>query len=359
LAARHPIEKGDVVGDTAPTLIDYEGYVEFGAKEGDGGRGLFPWPTDSEVIRCCPWAKRLADPDATVTLAEFWELGRTLAERQELYDISRQSRSRCFYCGGALEHVRPAAQHVGHDLSLLVCRSCGWWSGEDFVTSISDGEWEIARERVGILRRFALDCVDTPIELIRKHLARNPDDSRWLHPRRLEDLVGQVFADFLNCEAVYVGGRGDGGVDLLLLEGEEQRAVQVKRRHVSAPEGVAFIREFVGAMLLRGDTRGLYVTTAPRFTPAAEDAARTAEERGLVKRLDLVANPRLTALCRLPADAQTPWEIASEQFCGADTGGVIPGSVSSVAQVAVGWFLSGASLQTARLIPGLVSDLPS
>jgi hypothetical protein len=63
------------MSDESPTLADYSDYVEYEQRESGGVRG-FAWPTDAEVIRCCPWAERFEGPGATLTVAEYAELGR-------------------------------------------------------------------------------------------------------------------------------------------------------------------------------------------------------------------------------------------------------------------------------------------
>jgi hypothetical protein len=139
----------------------------------------------------------------------------------------------------------------------------------------------------------------------------------------MEELVGSIMGDFLDCDVIHTGGTGDGGVDLLLVEGEEtQYVVQVKRRlKKGRGEPVSVVREFLGATLLAGESRAMFVTTATHFTPPAVVAADTAVARGLVERLDLVDRTRFLELLHLVSDRTLPsWRAFYEREKGIDEG---------------------------------------
>jgi restriction system protein len=102
-----------------------------------------------------------------------------------------------------------------------------------------------------------------------------------------------VLKDFMDCDVIHTGRTNDGGIDLLLLDGDAPYVVQVKRwEQRSRGEAVGAIREFLGATLIAGHNRGIYVTTAPHYTPAAIGAARQAKARKLVEKLHLVDRGR-------------------------------------------------------------------
>lgn len=86
-------------------------------------------------------------------------------------------------------------------------------------------------------------------------------------------------------------------------------AVQARRRRRSEKtEPVSAILEFLGAVLVEGVAKGLFVTTADHFSSAAHDFAERAVKRGLVRRFDLVAGNEILRLLKLvsshPAE---PW----------------------------------------------------
>ena len=121
--------------------------------------------------------------------------------------------------------------------------------------------------------------------------------------------MGKVFAEFMDCEVIHLGGPNDNGIDLLLVRGSHEYAVQVKRRATEKSEAVSGIREFLGAMLLRGSPNGFFVSTAPRFSRQAQTAAKRARDQHLVEFIELVDASRLTSVCQLTARAlEPPWQ---------------------------------------------------
>jgi hypothetical protein len=122
-------------------------------------------------------------------------------------------------------------------------------------------------------------------------------------------LVADVFGETMDCEAIHVGGPNDGGIDLVLVEGDGRFVVQTKRRSGTAAESVSCIREFIGAMVVAGDVRGIFVSTAPHFSDSAVRTAAEAIKRGAVERIDLVNASRLVDVCRLAVQtADEYWE---------------------------------------------------
>jgi restriction endonuclease Mrr len=114
--------------------------------------------------------------------------------------------------------------------------------------------------------------------------------------------VASVFGEFMSCDAIHIGGPGDEGIDLILVDGNRKYVVQVKRRsRRGATESVSSIREFVGAMVLKGEVRGLFISTAAQFSREAMEAAHTAGQIGVIEYLELVDVKRLLDVCRLTA----------------------------------------------------------
>lgn len=79
--------------------------------------------------------------------------------------------------------------------------------------------------------------------------------------------MGRILAGAHDCEVHQLGYTRDGGIDLILLDGDDQIAVQVKRRedHRKA-EPVTGTREFLGAALLASHDDLIYVSNAERFS---------------------------------------------------------------------------------------------
>ena len=72
-----------------------------------------------------------------------------------------------------------------------------------------------------------------------------------------------------------IGGTGDGGVDGVIDQdalGLEKIYVQAKRYAETASVGSATIREFTGALAIKGVSSGVFITTSS-FTQSAKDTA--------------------------------------------------------------------------------------
>jgi len=139
----------------------------------------------------------------------------------------------------------------------------------------------------------------------------------------MEALVQSIFRDFYNCDVEYYSSdtyAADGGIDLvaILSEGGLRAAIQVKRRAKDIAESVICIREFVGAMVMEGFQKGLYVTTGRFSKPAREMSVRLGELAcGRQLSLELVGSAHLYDL--LVATAGCPfddefWNQAIEQY---------------------------------------------
>ncbi len=169
-----------------------------------------------------------------------------------------------------------------------------------------------------MLREFAVDGSSVPIQSISRHLARNSTDLKAISPKTLELVVGSAFKEVMDCEAIHVGGPNDHGIDLILLDGERRYVVQVKRRESpDSAEAVSGIREFVGAMVIAQAVRGIFVTTAPKFSQQAKEAANKAEQTSLIERIELFDSSRLVDLLKLAvAKEPEPWTKAKSSLEG-------------------------------------------
>ncbi|MEN6318765.1 MAG: restriction endonuclease [Syntrophaceae bacterium] len=102
-------------------------------------------------------------------------------------------------------------------------------------------------------------------------------------PSKLERLVADIFkANYATCEVMHVGQPDDGGVDVVFVDSGSRRwLISVKRRlHPAKGEGVATIRNLLGAMLLKNSRYGVVVSTVDHFTYRAYEAVSKAEDMG-------------------------------------------------------------------------------
>jgi hypothetical protein len=179
-------------------------------------------------------------------------------------------------------------------LRVCTCPVCGWWFAVQDADLCNDG---FAVTAAGVLERFDLSAATVPLQVLRSELSLRASGISTVHPRKMEDLVSSILAGVYDCEVHQLGYTHDGGVDLILLHGNRQIAVQVKRRENSTKrERVSFVREFLGAALLSGHSDLIYVTTAESFTAGAEKVAQTAVTRGLVQSYELISRQKLIDL---------------------------------------------------------------
>jgi hypothetical protein len=140
----------------------------------------------------------------------------------------------------------------------------------------------------------------------RRHLVEWTTDLRLLDSEEFEWFVGEVFRRE-GWQGEQTGRRDgpDGGVDLRLRRGPEQRLVQCKRWS-SRQVGVDDVRAFAGTLMREGlrGADGIFAALSG-FTPqAAEEAARVAvslrDGRDLYRMAEAVRRPDPCPACGAP-----------------------------------------------------------
>lgn len=188
------------------------------------------------------------------------------------------------------------------------CGSCGWWCYAHEV--VRNGDYQ-RRVRVALLHSFDVDSSQLPLEVLRREISRRPDVLHSIHPKKFEEFAASVLSDFLDVEVFVVGRSGDGGIDLVYMDGEVPMAVQVKRREKpGSVEQVKLVREFLGALLLSGFRQGSIITTASRFSRGAKEAACLASQEKIVDEFDLIDRDRFLSMFRFAHNsADLPWQV--------------------------------------------------
>lgn len=215
----------------------------------------------------------------------------------------------CPYCEAETPEVFKAKyyrachdQESNRSIEAWACDGCGWWQIKEHIGEVTGYEEHCITEHVlgALVRTFRVDDLRLPLDCLQKELTQNPRLMHYIHPRKMEELVQGVFSDFYACEVEHCGRSHDGGIDLLIIQSNSPVLVQVKRRqseeHV---ESVAAVREFLGALLLKGGDEGIFVTTADHFSSAARESAKIAIKKELVRRFDLIDFARFLAMLRV------------------------------------------------------------
>jgi restriction system protein len=233
-------------------------------------------------LRTCPYCA-VALTDAWVqSKPEDW-FGQELDQGDP--DWSRRSESRVAFCG-----------------------TCGWHSAAKVVRDRGLSEWNYELYAASAsLCELSTDHASQPLEELRTYLRLKYESRFTLSPKALEEIVASVYKD-LGYAAVVAGHSTDGGIDIVLSKGDQTIGVQVKRYRDSI-EAEA-IRSLTGALVLRGLTRGVFVTTS-QYRSGAVAAAESYKYRGysvelidgdrFFEMLDITKSPKADCL---PESAQ-------------------------------------------------------
>jgi len=158
------------------------------------------------------------------------------------------------------------------DVQFYYCLTCGYWSvkmdhkldayHEDFTKHTRS----IAEYRA-LLKTFEPQSNLVPMDLLEIEIKENPSILYKISPRKMEDLIAQVFKAYFHCEVIHCGKSHDGGIDLMIVDSDNPILVQVKRReNPNIVEPVNLIRELLGAMYIKSSKRGIFVSTAKKFS---------------------------------------------------------------------------------------------
>jgi len=217
--------------------------------------------------------------------------------------------AQCKYCSSPLGP--PRSRDVNERSALyrrggcfFVCERCGWWHGRTIRNHVSETlvsrTVKTTQVYEAILKSFPVDSLEIPTDELRRHLDKHPVDLSRIAPTKLELLLQSVYRDFFACEVRHVGGPGDRGIDLYVIDAEVPFIVQVKRRgNTAIAESVATVRELLGAMIENGVYSGHIVTTAQRFSPRAVELSESPNLERLDMQLELLALEDLKSMLRV------------------------------------------------------------
>jgi hypothetical protein len=172
----------------------------------------------------------------------------------------------CAFCEGPLLDLE--ADIVGGKSSfrsvaeVSVCNQCGWWIAHK-SSSYTLGAHRVQRTMMygaaASLRELDLTDISLPIDEVRDYLTARFEKRMLINPRTLEETVGSIFRD-LGWGVKVTAYSGDDGIDAFLEKDGQTIGVQVKRYGSNIE--VEQIRSLAGALLLKGLTKGIFVTTS-------------------------------------------------------------------------------------------------
>lgn len=232
----------------------------------------------------------------------------------------------CPFCKAKLKKVFLGWKKgtVGHDLYLssdvYECPTCKWWKlKEHFEDSLDliDEEQAICTDTkyYGIAKKYHIDDKKIPIDVLISELKNKSEYLYDINPYKLEELMQHILRGVYDCEVRHVGKAGDGGVDLMILESDDPILVQVKRRgnqkHVELVKG---IREFVGTMFIEGSRRGIYVSTAEKFSRGSKKTANQLLENRKLYYFELVDYDKICAFIKDSAENKGWRDLIDESY---------------------------------------------
>jgi len=193
--------------------------------------------------------------------------------------------SKCPYCKGKLKSdklkISPELGFRRYDYYATFlgrkCLRCNWWYIQKQVTLDSD-ETDVLTHALSTYEGIICHFEEAPwIEAIRhteEELVEYRKSLISLKPEEVERLVGEILCQYHECDVRHVGRSHDKGIDLIVIKGDTNIAVQVKHRIGSGKvESVSPVREFVGALVAERFTKGLFVSTAASFSKYAREYA--------------------------------------------------------------------------------------
>lgn len=156
---------------------------------------------------------------------------------------------------------------------LEACLTCGWWRLYRLVHhrfSLTQGVAGMYGT-TAILRRFAAEDLSEPLGDVRAFLLAKWERRQEVNPHVFQDVVASVFRD-RGWVVVATAHQNDGGIDIVLEREGQQCGVQVKRTKNAIQ--ASQLREFVGALVVGGFTKGIYVTASTFTAGSRLTAAR-------------------------------------------------------------------------------------
>jgi hypothetical protein len=213
--------------------------------------------------------------------------------------------TRCAPLPDLSSRVLPDGVHWSHPTRFLYsCLRCGWWqvrrefdhydqSGKPLPHRSQD-----AYTYHAILENVDISSNDVALSDLTSHLRNRWEDRRFISAGKAEDLVASILREITGCDVFHATANvnaPDGGIDLFVpvRNGMPHTAVQVKRRVSHDVEPVDEVRNFVGALVVEGYDKGIFVTTASRFSKGAKSVATNEHLSRHRLELDLIDGQRL------------------------------------------------------------------
>ena len=175
----------------------------------------------------------------------------------------------------AEDEYRPPEPWIIMNPILYLCNLCNWWHStkEGRINGVGRNTYS-PNIHYPVLEEIDISSNSIVINDLKLNLLKNWEDRKLISAGAAESLVQSILKEHLSCDVRTSTANvndPDGGIDLHVCSknGNIISAVQVKRRISKNTESVSEVRNFVGALEIEGINKGIFVTTADRFTKPA------------------------------------------------------------------------------------------
>lgn len=154
------------------------------------------------------------------------------------------------------------------------CSICGFSCSHEAGDHYGEGSnVDYSCSKISTIRDFPVSSKEITLVELATHLKRKEEDYYYLHPRRFEELIADVYK---NCgyEVELTQETCDGGADILLLNNrKEQELVECKRCAKSRKISISIVRNILGVMVYKGIHKASIVSTSQFSKPAVDFSA--------------------------------------------------------------------------------------
>lgn len=199
---------------------------------------------------------------------------------------------------------RPSGNWLIFETLLHICNKCSWWHSTQEGLQNGNGQ-KLFSPYVyyPVIDKLDISTDSIALEDLKSNLLVRWDDRKLISAGKAESLVQSILKEHLSCDvytATANANSPDGGIDLHVCSknGSIISAVQVKRRIKRDSEPVSEVRDFVGAMVIKGFQKGYFVTTAERFTSVAQQIPNQLKEINSRLELELIDGQKLFELLK-------------------------------------------------------------
>ncbi len=272
--------------------------------------------------------QRLWYPECDITIvSEDDDMRRGDREFFDRYVGKLHQQQCCPYCGSRVAQLPvPDGRYseyyryyyLSHQSSVrsqvFSCPACHWWALHESGMGISATDHWVTRDDAvhwGKIKAFDITAAALPVDALRRQLAARGASLPAWPPTALAQLVSSCFSEFFACAAIPVGGSGDDGIDVLLLDAANPLLLEVRRSADPASgKSVRVVTELLGVAWRSGRCDGIVVSTANRYLfPDQQKALRSTSIMDMGHRIKLYDEAVFVdVLARTLTPTEQPWE---------------------------------------------------